>query len=117
MKSLLRLLLISFVAFGSALPVAHAAAPAKKKVLFFSKSSAFEHDAIKTLDNPKFGYAFRVLKELGEKNDIEFTFSKDGSLFSKEYLAKFDAIFFYTTGDLTLAKNSQIGRASCRERV
>src|SRR3954465_3094556 len=80
----------------------------KKKVLFFSKSSGFEHDAIKTAtpEKPNFGYAFRVLKELGDKNNIEFTFSKDASLFSKEYLAQFDAIFFYTTGDLTLAKNA-----------
>jgi uncharacterized protein len=85
---------------------ANSAATAKKKVLFFSKSSGFEHDAIKTLDNPKFGFAFRVLKDLGEKNNIEFTFSKDGSLFTKDYLAQFDAFFFYTTGDLTLAKNS-----------
>ena len=80
--------------------------PANKKVLFFSKSSGFEHDAIKTDDNPAHGYAFRVLKELGAKHNIDFTFSKDGSLFSKDYLAQFDAIFFYTTGDLTLAKNS-----------
>lgn len=106
MKRLLLLLLSGVFITGPVLSVAHGAAPAKKKVLFFSKSSGFEHDAIKTMDNPKFGYAFRVLKELGEKNHIEFTFSKDGSLFSKEYLAQFDALFFYTTGDLTLAKNS-----------
>jgi type 1 glutamine amidotransferase len=72
-----------------------------KKVLFFTKSQGFEHDAINTADNPKFGVVFRVLKELGEKNNLEFTFSKDGSLFSTEYLAKFDAFMFYTTGKLT----------------
>jgi hypothetical protein len=43
---------------------AETAAP-KKKVLFFSKSSGFEHDAIKTYGEPKFGYAFPVLKALG----------------------------------------------------
>jgi type 1 glutamine amidotransferase len=106
MKRLLLFLLTTIVPFGFVGRAADPAAPARKKVLFFSKSSGFEHDAIKTLDNPKFGFAFRVLKELGDKNNIEFTFSKDGSLFSKEYLAQFDAIFFYTTGDLTLAKNS-----------
>jgi hypothetical protein len=41
-----------------------------------------------------------VLLELGEKNNWEFTFSKDGSKFGKEYLAQFDALFFYSTGDL-----------------
>src|SRR3954469_8604293 len=104
--------LLSLIVFAGlfAAPVVHAAqtSMAKKKVLFFSKSSGFEHDAIKTDDNPAHGYAFRVLKELGEKNNIEFTFSKDGSLFSKEYLAQLDVIFFYTTGDLTLAKNTPV---------
>lgn len=75
-------------------------------MLFFSKSSGYEHAAIKTQDGPEFGYAFRVLQELGAKHNIAFTFSKDGSLFSPEYLAQFDALFFYTTGDLTLAKNN-----------
>jgi len=98
--------LLALLLLGGSIGAADSvAAPVPQKVLFFSKSSGFEHDAIKTLDNPKFGYAFRVLGELGEKHAIAFTFSKDGSLFSKDYLAQFDAIFFYTTGDLTLAKN------------
>ncbi len=81
---------------------ADAVAPAKKKVLFFSKSSGFEHDAIKLeMKDGKPGYAFAVLRQLGEKNNIEFTFSKDGSLFTPDYLAQFDAYFFYTTGNLT----------------
>jgi type 1 glutamine amidotransferase len=81
----------------------------KKKVLFFSKSSGFEHDAIKTYGEPKFGYAFPVLKAIGAENNIEFTFSKDGSLFTPEYLAQFDAYFFYTTGDLTKIKSDPRG--------
>ncbi|MDP3070305.1 MAG: ThuA domain-containing protein [Opitutaceae bacterium] len=101
MKSLVRLLFLT-VALASAL----AAAPATKKVLFFTKSSGFEHDVIKTLDGPRYGAAFRVLRELGAQHNIEFVFSKDGSLFSKDYLAQFDAFFFATSGDLTLAKNN-----------
>lgn len=42
-----------------------------------------------------------VLKSLGERNNIEVVCSKDGSLFTAEYLAQFDAYCFYTTGDLT----------------
>lgn len=77
---------------------------ARKKILFFTKSSGYEHEAItaKRRDGRP-GYAFGVLKQLGEKNNIEFTFSKDGSLFTPEYLAQFDAFLFYTTGDLTEA--------------
>lgn len=71
-----------------------------RKVLFFSKSSGYEHSVIKrTGGEPSF--AEKILAELGPKNGIEFTFSKDGSLFTKDYLAQFDAYFFYTTGDLT----------------
>src|SRR6185369_4502044 len=76
------------------------AAKRPKKVLFFSKSSGFEHSVIKRIDG-KPSHAEKVLLELAPKHNIEFTFSKDGSLFTPEYLAGFDAYMFYTTGDLT----------------
>ena len=81
----------------------------RKRVLFFTKSSGYEHSVI--ADPTKHftpmpgiavpGLAFQVLRDLGARNNIEFVFSKDGSLFSPAYLAQFDALFFYTTGDLT----------------
>lgn len=96
------------LAFGPSFVRADDAMPARKKVLFFSKSAGFEHDAIKDVlkekgkpDRP--GYAFAVIKAIGEKENVEFVFSKDGSLFTPEYLAQFDAFWFYTTGDLTEA--------------
>jgi type 1 glutamine amidotransferase len=84
-----------------------------KRVLFFSKSSGYEHSVIKDPSKPFKpspgsmvpGLAFQVLKTLGEKNNIEFVFSKDGSLFKPAYLAQFDAFFFFTTGDLTQVGN------------
>src|SRR5262245_48899834 len=82
-------------------PAARAAESAAKpkKVLFFTKSSGFEHSVIKHAGgNPS--HAEKVLLELAPKHKIEFTFSKDGSLFTPEYLAGFDAYMFYTTGDL-----------------
>jgi type 1 glutamine amidotransferase len=83
-----------------------------KRILFFSKSSGWEHEVIRdpavtgrpintSNGNLVPGLAFRVLKELGAKDNIEFTFSKDGSLFTPAYLAQFDAFLFYTSGDLT----------------
>ena len=82
------------------LHAAESSAWPKRKVLFFSKSSGFEHSVIKRKgDSPSF--AEQVLSELGPKHNIEFTFSKDGSLFNAGYLKQFDAFFFYTTGDLT----------------
>src|SRR5438445_9704854 len=76
-----------------------ASAASKKKILFFTKSSGFEHSVISWKDGQP-SYAEKILLKLAEKNDWEFAFSKDGSRFSKDYLAQFDAVFFYTTGDL-----------------
>lgn len=87
-----------------------ASPPVTKKVLFFTKSSGFQHEAVMNkMPDGRPGYAFAVLKKLGEKNNIEFTFSKDGSLFTPEYLAQFDAYLFYTTQDLTQAKTEERG--------
>ncbi len=101
-------LLLALIATGSAMVAADAPVPAKR-VLFFTKSSGYEHSVIKDPAKPFKpgpgsevpGLAFQVLKALGEKNNIEFVYSKDGSLFSPAYLAQFDAYFFFTTGDLT----------------
>ena len=68
-------------------------------VLFFSKSSGFEHSVIKRVDG-KPSFAENQLAALGPRHELEFTFSKDGSLFTPEYLARFDVIMFYTSGDL-----------------
>ena len=72
-----------------------------KRILFFSKSSGFEHSSIRRGPNGEPSPAEKVLQELGPKNHFEFTFSKDGGLFTSDNLGKFDAFFFYTTGDLT----------------
>ncbi len=87
-----------FAASLLALP-SWAADAAKKKILFFTKSSGFEHSVI-SWSKGQPSYAEKVLLDLGAKNGWEFTFSKDGSKFGKDYLAQFDAVFFYTTGDL-----------------
>lgn len=84
---------------AAACAVAFSAPAAKHKILFFTKSSGYEH-AVISWKNGQPSYAEKVLLELGEKNGWDFTFSKDGSKFSKDYLAQFDAVFFYTTGDL-----------------
>lgn len=85
----------------TAAEVKDAAAPAKtKKILFFTKSSGFEHSVI-SWKKGRPSWAEQQLLKIGEKNGWTFTFSKDGSLFSPEYLKGFDAVLFYTTGDLT----------------
>src|SRR5437879_750648 len=90
----LSLAALGIVALGST-----AFAATKPKILFFSKSSGFEHSVI-SYKTGQPSLAEKALTTLGEKNGWEFTFSKDGSLFSPEYLKQFTAVFFYTTGDL-----------------
>ena len=75
-----------------------------KKVLFFSKSSGYEHAVIKH-SNGEPSFVEKILADLGPKHGIDFTFSKDGSLFTPEYVNQFDAFFFYTTGNLTKANS------------
>lgn len=70
------------------------------KLLFFTKSSGFEHDVI-SWKKGRPSHSEKIFLELGSKHSWTFEFSKDGSKFSPEYLAGFDAVIFYTTGDLT----------------
>jgi type 1 glutamine amidotransferase len=87
------------LALGLTSSLAIHAEPAHK-LLFFSKSSGFEHDVISWKKGQP-SFAEKVLSDLGAKHSWTFEFSKDGSKFSPEYLAGFDAVIFYTTGDLT----------------
>ena len=76
------------------------AAQAKKRILFFTKCSNYEHSVVHE-DKGQTTFAGKVLLEYGAQHDIEFVLSKDGSLFTPEYLAQFDAYFFFTSGDLS----------------
>ncbi len=91
---------ILFAALGLSL-VPSLEAATQHKLLFFTKSSGFEHDVISWKKGQP-SYAEKIFLDLGKKESWEFEFSKDGSKFSPEYLAGFDAVIFYTTGDLTL---------------
>src|SRR5262249_9520097 len=73
-----------------------------KKILFFSKSSGYEHSVIKR-SNGELSFVEKILADAGPKQGVEFTFSKDGSLFSPDYVAQFDAFCFYTDGDLAVS--------------
>lgn len=97
MKPTLLLTTLSITALLATVP----ASGAPKHILFFTKSSGFEHSAIRRGPNGEPSPAEKVLQELGPKYDFDFTFSKDGGIFTPENIKKFDAFFFYTTGDLT----------------
>lgn len=70
------------------------------RVLYFTKSAGYEHDIVRH-ERGVPSHSERVLLRLGAANDIDFAFSKDGSLFSPAYFAGFDAVMFFTGGDIS----------------
>jgi type 1 glutamine amidotransferase len=73
----------------------------KRKLLFFTKSSGFEHSSIKRKSKDVLSHAEQIVTDLGAKNNYAVLCTKDGGIFSPARLAEFDAFMFYTTGDLT----------------
>jgi len=72
----------------------------RRRILFFTKSSGYEHSSIKRNGN-ELSHAERILTELGTRHGFDVSATKDGSVFTPENLKGYDAFFFYTTGDLT----------------
>lgn len=68
-------------------------------VLFFTKSSGHEHPVIKTADGQP-SVAMGVLGTLARAGGFEITHTKDGGVFTREQLARYDLFVFYTTGNL-----------------
>jgi type 1 glutamine amidotransferase len=98
---------------ASALLVAPGASAKPRQLLFFTKSSGYEHEMIKTKDGQP-SVAQKVLEELGARNGFEVTHSKDGRIFDSDAIGKFDGFIFYTLGDLTtegLDKNPPMSAA------
>ena len=83
-----------------------------KKVLFFTKSSGFQHSVIARKDG-KLGLAERILTEIGKEHGFEVVASKDGRFFDPDKIGEWDAFAFETTGDLTHGRHRQDSRR-CR---
>jgi type 1 glutamine amidotransferase len=88
-------------AYGPGLSMA-AEKDAPKKILFFTKSSGFEHSVIHRKGG-ELSHAEKILTEIGKKNGYEVVCSKDGGMFESDKIGQFDAFVFETTGDLTTA--------------
>jgi type 1 glutamine amidotransferase len=71
-----------------------------KKVLFFTKSSGYEHSVIARKDG-KLGLAEQTLTDIGKEQGFEVVASKDGRLFEPDQIGQWDVFVFETTGDLT----------------
>lgn len=73
----------------------------KPRVLFFSKSSGYEHDVVKRRgEGPSLSEA--ILAEIGRMHGFDVIATKDGRVFDGD-LGQYAAFFFFTTGNLTEA--------------
>jgi hypothetical protein len=89
-----------FVTLCGLVAVSGWAAGEPKHVLVFSKSAGFEHEIVYR-DTAWPSFLEQELLELGAQTNIDFVFSKDGTIFTPEEISKYDAFLFYTSGDLT----------------
>jgi len=85
----------------TAFPVGWAAGadPKRRKVLYFTRSVGFEHSVV---HRPEGGlsHSEKILTEMGQRAGFDVECTKDGRVFDGD-LAAYDAIAFYTSGDLT----------------
>ena len=84
----------------SSIPSAAAQADERKKILFFSKCNEYE-DSMVRRTNGQLSPAEAIISEIGKREHLLITFSKDGTIFTPETMAKYDAFCFFTSGDVT----------------
>jgi type 1 glutamine amidotransferase len=92
----------STIAMGVTLLRAAPAADEKPlKLLFYTKSSSYEHSVI-AQKGDKLGFAQQILTDLARPKGFEIVCSKDGGLFAPDKISEFDGFVFYTQGDLSV---------------
>ncbi len=75
----------------------------KKRLLVITESQGFRHGCV-TRKGDELSLVEKTLTELGEKNGFDVVCSQDSrSVLTAENLKNFDAVFFYTTGELPLS--------------
>ena len=75
----------------------------KQRVLYFTRSAGFEHSVVHR-EGDQLSHSEKVLSEIAKSAGLEVTCTKDGSVFDGD-LGEYDAIAFYTSGDLTQPDN------------
>jgi uncharacterized protein len=87
-------------AAGAALLLSRPTLGAEKKLLLFTKSSGFEHQVVKEINrNPSIMET--ALRGLAPGNGFSLNATKDGRIFDSNEFRSYDAVVFFTTGDLT----------------
>lgn len=99
------LLLATLASFAALVSTAAAAEQKRPRLLFYNRSAGFQHSVVQVKDG-KPCYAEEVLRPICAEHGWELVSTKDGSIFTPENIALFDAFLFYTTGDLTSPKSA-----------
>jgi putative membrane-bound dehydrogenase-like protein len=98
------LVALLFAASAAAAPQVErdrASAKPVPRVLVYTVSAGFVHDVVKRETPDKPSIVEQALIDLGrDTGDFEAVLSRDASDFTRENLAKFSLVFFYTTGEL-----------------
>ena len=75
--------------------------PKGKHLLYFTKSSGFEHSVVKRPAKDELSHSEKIMTDWGKKYGFEVTCTKDGGVFSRDDVSKYDVFVFYTSGMLT----------------
>lgn len=95
----------STLALGS-FPTGWAADPAgkRRRILMYTRSQGYQHASV-SREKAEYGPAELVLMNLGQRHGFDVTATKDGTVFTPENIAGYDAFFFYTQGDIGAEKS------------
>ncbi len=76
---------------------------APKRVLVYTVSAGYEHDVARRASPDELSIVERALVDWGKKTGaFEAVPTRDASEFTVEKLARYDLVFFYTTGELPI---------------
>jgi type 1 glutamine amidotransferase len=84
---------------------AAAARYGQPKILYFTRCAGFEHSVVKRKGD-ELSHSEKIMTQVGNEHGVEVVCTKDGRVFDGD-LDQFDAIAFYTSGDLTRENKNQ----------
>ena len=102
------------ISFAGLFALALAAAPsfedkaAPKRVLVYTVSAGYEHDVARRASPDELSIVERALVDWGKKSgSFEAVPTRDAGEFTAEKLARYDLVFFYTTGELPIPEEGR----------
>ena len=101
MKRTLIGMFAAFLAIACTISFSKADDP-KRKLFFLTHSAGYEHSTVKRGNSNQLSHTEKVMTNLCHKSNIDVMCTKDCSLITAKNLKDYDAVFFYTTGDLPI---------------